>query len=113
MTVSLLSTLIYIILHHGSDPLTLFFLNYFHSKLSQLDLFPLKVQDDELEWKISLNYDLFSRKFILLINDEPFDGMPYLAELTFFSPQNIEKGIIELNDTVLHSGWTQYNADTI
>ena len=82
-------------------------------KLSQPGLFPLKVQDDELEWKISLNYDLSSENFILLINDEPFDGMPYLAELTFMSPQNIEEGTITLNGEKLHEGWTQYTADTI
>ena len=50
---------------------------------------------------------------MLFINGQPFDGMPYLAELTFRSPQNIEKGTIKLNDKELHSGWTQYNADTI
>ena len=71
------------------------------------------MKDDELEWKIALNYDASTDKLLLFINDEPFDGMPYLAELTFRSPQNIELGTITLNGDELHSGWTQYNADTI
>ena len=73
----------------------------------------MKVQEDELEWKISLNYDVSSGKFILLINDQPFDGLPYLAELTFRNPQNIERGTITLNGEELHEGWTQYTADTL
>ena len=50
----------------------------------------MKVQDDELEWKISFSYDASTDKFILFVNDKPFDDMPYLAELTHHAPQNIE-----------------------
>ena len=82
-------------------------------KLSQPDLFPMKLQDDVLEWKIAVNYDCPTNKFILTINDEPFDGMPYLAELTHHAPQNIEKGYIKLNGEELHSGWTQFTGNTI
>ena len=68
----------------------------------------MKVQEDELEWKISLNYDVSSGKFILFINDEPFDGMPYLVELTHKSSQNIEYGAIMFNELAVHDGWAQY-----
>ena len=73
----------------------------------------MKVQDDELEWKISFSYDASTNKFILFVNDKPFDDMPYLAELTHHVPQNIEKGYIKLNGEELHSGWTQFTGDTI
>ena len=73
----------------------------------------MKVQDDDLHWKISFDYDALTNKFILLINDEPFDGMPYLAELTHHVPQNIEKGEITINGKKLHQGWTQFTDVTI
>ena len=38
--------------------------------------------------------------------------MPYLAELPHRYAQNIKEGVIKLNGKLLHSGWTQVNADT-
>ena len=71
------------------------------------------MQEDDLQWKILLDYDASTDKINLLINDKPFDDMPYLAEITHKSPQNIEDGTITLNGKVLHSGWMQCNFDTI
>jgi len=35
------------------------------------------MQDDELSWKLSLDYDIQNDVFILFINDEAFLKMPY------------------------------------
>ena len=67
-----------------------------------------------LGWKISVGYDLSSNVFNLSINDLPFLGMPYQAQLILKGPQNIIGGSeIELNGVVVHKGWAQYTADTI
>ena len=63
------------------------------------------MQDDELKWKISLNYDVHTDTFILHINDLPFLGMPYQAEVTPEGPQNIECGSIKLNEVQVHDGF--------
>ena len=63
------------------------------------------MQDDELGWKISLNYDVQTATFILPINDLPFLGMPYQAEVTPEGPQNIIGGSIKLNEVLVHEGF--------
>ena len=85
---------------------------HFNSKkLSQPGLFPLKLQDDELDWKISLNYEASSDKMILYINDEPFLDMPFQADVTPKGPMNILSGSIRLNGKEIHRGWSQWNDD--
>ena len=66
-----------------------------------------------LNWKVSLGYDLPTNAFILHINDVPFLAMPYQASVILKGPQNITLGVISLNGTEVHSGWTQYKADTV
>ena len=63
------------------------------------------MQDDELRWKISLNYDVQTDTFILHINDLPFLGMPYQAEVTPEGPQNIKSGSIKLNEVQVSDGF--------
>ena len=41
----------------------------YSKKLSQPGIFPLKLQDDELQWNIKLDYDVQSDVLILHIND--------------------------------------------
>ena len=46
-------------------------------KLTQPGVFPIRLQDDELQWKVAMYYDVGTEKFILHINEQPFDQMPY------------------------------------
>ena len=66
-----------------------------------------------MQWKIALDYDAETDNFVLHINDEPYLGMPYQAEVTPEGPQNIERGTIKLNDVQVHEGWAQYTSDTV
>jgi len=76
-------------------------------------VFPLRIWDEELQWKISLDYDVQRNAFALSINDEPLLDMPYQAEVAPDGAQNIEKGMIVLNQVDLLEGFAQYTADTI
>ena len=58
-------------------------------KLSAPGTFPIKLQDDVNNWKVSLGYDLLKNTFILHINDVPFLAMPYQASVILRGPQNI------------------------
>ena len=62
----------------------------FSKNLSSPDIFPIKLQDDVLNWKVSLGYHLPTNAFILHINDVPFLAMPYQASVILEGPQNIE-----------------------
>ena len=53
-------------------------------------MFPLKLQDDELKWKLSLSYAVDADKFLLFINDIPFLALPFKADVTSAGPMNIE-----------------------
>ena len=75
-------------------------------------MFPLKLQDDELNWKLSLSYAVEEDKFLLFINDIPFLALPFKADVTSAGPMNIERGIIKLNDVKVHEGWAQWTPDT-
>ena len=81
-------------------------------KLNNPALFPLKLQDDELQWKLSLSYTVEADKFLLFINDVPFLALPFKADVTSAGPMNIERGIIKLNDVQVHEGWAQWTPDT-
>ena len=59
-----------------------------------------------------LDYDVQQDKFILFINDQAFLSLPYQAVIAPPGPQNIEKGIIKLDDVQVHEGYTQYAEDT-
>ena len=65
-----------------------------------------------MEWKVALSYYVPADKFSLTINDILFDGMPFQAEVTPEGPQNIEKGLIKLNNEQVHKGFGQYEHDT-
>ena len=64
----------------------------FSKKLSAPGIFPLKLQDNILQWKLALYYNVESGSFLLAINDKAFLGMPYKATLAPPGPQNIEAG---------------------
>ena len=76
-------------------------------------MFPLHIQDDDLQWKISLNYDLQNDKFLLHINDKSFHQMPSQTEVNPEGPQNIDFGAIVLNDVEVHDGFAQYTEYTV
>ena len=79
---------------------------YFYSKtLSQAGIFPLVLQDDELGWKLAVDYGVEDDKFTLFINGRAFISLPYKASLATPVPQNIEVGIITLNGVKVHSGY--------
>ena len=59
---------------------------FYRKKLSQAGVFPLKLQDDELQWKITLDYDGEKDTFILYINDLAFLELPYQAEIAPTGP---------------------------
>ena len=82
-------------------------------KLNNPALFPLRMQNDELKWKLTLNYALGEDKFLLFINDIPFAVMPFKADVTSAGPMIIEDGIIKLNDVEVHTGYTEWTPDTI
>ena len=75
-------------------------------------MFPIKIQIGEVEWKVALGYYVPTDKFALTINDIPFDGMPFQAEVTPEGPQNIDGGLIKLNDEQVHTGFGQYEPET-
>ena len=81
--------------------------------MSEQGLFPLVLQDEELQWKIILNYDLPSKKFLLAINGEPFLKMPRQYQVNPQGPQNILQGAITLNGVVVHDGWAQFDHYTV
>ena len=76
-------------------------------KLNNPALFPLKLQDDELQWKLTLSYAVEADKFLLFINDIPFLALPFKADVTSAELMNIEQGSIKLNDVQVHEGWGQ------
>ena len=62
--------------------------------------------DEKLPWHISVNcYDFEASAFILSINDVAFLQMAHQAEVFHEGPHNIEEGKIELNGTVVSSGF--------
>ena len=80
-------------------------LDFYSKKLSTPGVFPIKLQDDELQWKISLGYDVPSDSFNLRINDLHFLQMPYQAEIRLNGPQNIDDATITLNGVEVLNGF--------
>ena len=94
--------------------LMLFFLfNFDRKKLTQPGAFPITLQDDELCWKLSLDYNVQTDKFLLFINDEAFEEMPFQAEVAPSGPQNIDQGTIKINEVEVHEGFEQYTPFTV
>ena len=85
----------------------------FSKNLSSPGIFPIRLQDDVLGWKLSIRYDLPTNVFDLNINDLPFSVMPYQAQVILKGPQNIIAGVIVLNGVQVHEGWAQFTAHTI
>ena len=57
-----------------------------NKNLSSPGIFPIRLQDDVLGWKLSIGYDSPSNVFNLSINDLPFLGMPYQAQVNLKGP---------------------------
>ena len=85
----------------------------FSKTLSSPKIFPIRLYDDVLDWKILVGYDLSTNVFALSINDLSFKRMPYQAQVILKGPQNITWGGCEiiLNGVQVHKGWTQFSAD--
>ena len=62
---------------------------FYSKKLTHSGLFPVKLQDGELNWKIVLHYDTLTNSFPLQINGVYFLQMPLQSELNPEGPQNI------------------------
>ena len=90
-----------------------FLLNFDRKKLTQPGAFPITLQDDELCWKLSLDYNVQTDKFLLFINDEAFEEMPFQAEVAPSGPQNIKWGTIKINEVEVHEGFEQYTPFTV
>ena len=84
----------------------------YRKKLSDPSMFPIKIQISEVEWKVALSYYVPADKFALTVNDIPFHGMPFQAEVNPEGPQNIDNGLIKLNDVQVHTGFGQYEPET-
>ena len=59
--------------------------------LTTPDMFPLSLWDEELEWKIQVNYDVTNDTFLLVITDIPFLSMPYQADIILKAPKTLIK----------------------
>ena len=75
-------------------------------------MFPLKLQDDKLQWKLAVCYYVQMDEFVLHINGRAFLTLPYKASLANPCPMNIENGFIYLNGVIVHERYTQYTEDT-
>ena len=65
------------------------FIWFYRKKLTHSGLFPVKLQDGELNWKIILNYAVLTDAFLLDINGVSFPEMPLQTEVNPEGPQNI------------------------
>ena len=50
---------------------------FYRKKLTDPSLFPLQIQIEEVEWRVALSYQVPADKFSLMIDDLPFDDMPF------------------------------------
>ena len=70
---------------------------FYSKKLTHSGLFPVKLQDGELNWKVILNYAALRDAFLLDVNGVSFSEMPLQTEVNKEGPQNIMRGKIILN----------------
>ena len=54
--------------------------------MNESDTLPLEIMDDDLDWKIHLNYDMEAADFLVWINDKKFSRLPFLAEIATTAP---------------------------
>ena len=66
-------------------------------------------QGDLMPWKLSLRYDMEKLVFLLFINDKSFFNLQYQADVDPAGPQNIKKGKIYINGTMVHDGFKHYD----
>lgn len=52
------------------------FVRCYSKRLSEPGVFPLKLQADELQWKLALCYDAEKGNLLLYINNKAFLSMP-------------------------------------
>ena len=71
-------------------------------------MFPLALWDEELQWKIQVNYDVSTDKLLLAINDTPFFSMPFQADIIPNGPQNIDLGRIKFDEDTVSEGFCQF-----
>ena len=71
-------------------------------------MFPVTLQDSELQWKILVNYDVPSDELLLTINDKDFLTMPYQADIIPNGPVNIDYAYIKLDGDEVNDGFSQY-----
>ena len=71
-------------------------------------MFPVTLQDSELQWKIQIYYDVPSDQLLLTINDKDFLSMPYQADIIPNGPVNIDAGFIKLDGEEVNTGFSQY-----
>ena len=81
--------------------------------LSQAGVFPLRLQDDDLRWKLALDYDVPGDTFLLFIDGLAFMHMPLRAVVAPTGAQNIEDGEIWLNGVEVHEVYTPFNYGTV
>ena len=90
--------------------------DFYRKTLTDPGVFPLMLEDGDLQWKILLDYDGQRDEFNLSINDQPFHALPYLADLAPSGPQNMTGGYIKLNQvqvTDICSGFNQITSGTV
>ena len=75
--------------------------------LTTPDMFPLSLWDEELEWKIQVNYDVTNDTFLLAINDIAFFSMPCQTDIIPNGPQKIERGTVKLDGDEVSNGSIQ------
>ena len=75
---------------------------------------PVNLMSEDPPWKLKVLYEPRFSRFSLSINDMPFSELPYQANLMPYGPQNIDKGSIWINGTMLNDpskncGFTPYS----
>ena len=71
---------------------------FYRKKLTDPGLFPIRLRNDELDWKLFLDYVVEEDKFLLFINDLPYLLLPFKANVSSNVPMHISGGSIKLND---------------
>ena len=78
-------------------------------KLNKPNMFPITLQHETLNWKVSLQYELDGDNFVLFINEKPFLAYHFKANASSPEAMIIEGGQIKINGVEVHSGrciWT-------
>ena len=62
----------------------------------------ISIVGSELPWKITLGHDSSAKQFTLAINGVSFFQLEFQQELAPSGPQNVDKGQIKINKTVIN-----------